>query len=485
MLKRGYGKIRKDIDIYMTQESRPNIITIVADDLGVWGLGSYGNHEIRTPHLDQLASTGIRFENFFCTSPVCSPARASLLTGRIPSQHGVHDWIRRGNQKEDRVEYLAGLTGFSDLLSEAGYQCAFSGKWHLGDSSRPQKGYTHWYTHQTGGGTYYNAPMYQDGEAIHEPGYVTDRITDKALVFLEHMVAGEAPFHLAVHYTAPHSPWVNNHPPELVAAYEDCPFYSCLQEEPHPWVLKNTVPEGVYETPYEHLKGYFASVTAMDANIGRILSALEQHGILKNSFIFFTSDNGYNCGHHGIWGKGNGTYPLNMYDTSVKVPTLISLPGGESAGTVCEALLSHYDLLPTLMDLVGISLPDAESLPGSSFLPVLRGEKTEARSEVVVFDEYGPVRMIRNHEWKYVHRYPYGPHELFDLIKDPGERHNLVEEQAYNAVRESLKAQLDTWFLHYVEPDRDGIRESVYGKGQLGLCGTVSKGKKVFADDIQ
>ena len=471
----------------MTQEQRPNVVTIVADDLGVWGMGCYGNPEIQTPNLDRLATEGIRFDNFFCTSPVCSPARASLLTGRIPSQHGVHDWIRRGNLKEDPIEYLAGLTGFSEILAEAGYDCAFSGKWHLGDSATPQKGYSRWYTYQTGGGPYYNAPVYRDGEAVREPGYVTDRITDEALHFLEAQVAEAAPFHLAVHYTAPHSPWVNSHPPDIVALYDDCPFDSCPQEPLHPWILKNTVPEGVHEAPIEHLKGYFAAVTAMDAQIGRLLEALEAAGVRENTIIFFTSDNGFNCGHHGIWGKGNGTYPLNMYDSSVKAPTILSLPEGEAAGTVCEALLSHYDFMPTLLELLNLSLPEDETatLPGSSFLPVLRGERAEARDEVVVYDEYGPVRMIRTHAWKYVHRYPYGPHELYDLQADPGERHNLVDDTPYAPMRETLKAKLDRWFLRYVDPDRDGSREPVYGKGQIGRCGTAGNGKQVFADDIR
>ncbi len=149
-------------------EKQPNIICILSDDQGAWALGSAGNPEIRTPHLDRLAEEGMRFSNFFCTSPVCSPARASLLTGRIPSQHGVQDWIREGNLGENAIEYLEGQTAYTEILAENDYVCGVSGKWHLGDSIRPQKGFHHWYVHQFGGGPYYGAPMIRDGKLVVE-----------------------------------------------------------------------------------------------------------------------------------------------------------------------------------------------------------------------------------------------------------------------------------------------------------------------------
>ncbi len=127
---------------------RPNVLFILSDDHGLWALGCAGNPEIRTPNLDRLADEGTRFERFFCASPVCSPARASLLTGRIPSQHGVHDWIREGNVGEGAVEYLTGQRGYTEILAGHGYRCGLSGKWHLGDSQVPQKGFAHWYVHQ-------------------------------------------------------------------------------------------------------------------------------------------------------------------------------------------------------------------------------------------------------------------------------------------------------------------------------------------------
>jgi arylsulfatase A-like enzyme len=473
------------------------VIVIVTDDQGPWAMGCAGNREIRTPNLDRLAASGIRFANFFCASPVCSPARASLLTGRIPSTHGVHDWLRDGNGgKQKAVEYLAGLTAYTDVLAANGYHCGISGKWHLGDSPRPQKSFAHWYVHQTGGGPYYNAPMIRDGELIDEPGYVTDRITDEALAYLNERAAapGQTPYYLHVCYTAPHSPWIDNHPKELVDSYADCPFDSCPQEPKHPWAGSLTDQNLGNRAG---LQGYFAAVTAMDANVGRILDWLEERGPRESTLIFFTSDNGFSCGHHGFWGKGNGTFPQNMYENSVKVPTLISRPGHIPAGVVSDALLSHYDFFPTLLDYLGLPAPGADELPGRSFAPLLRGEGTSGQEYVVagdvagdvasdpggrrVHDEYGPVRMVRTRDWKYVHRYPYGPHELYDLRNDPDERTNLVDDPECQTIRQELKAELDAWFVRYADPARDGVREPVTGKGQLDLAGPAGRGATAFA----
>ena len=163
----------------MPPSSHPNIILFQTDDQGFWALGAAGNPEIITPNMDRLAGEGVRFSNMFCTSPVCSPARASLLTGRIPSQHGIHDWIRRGNLSaevasqlgernfgEDNaaIEYLAGMRGYTDILAENGYTCGLAGKWHMGDSLHPQKGFSFWHALPYGGSDYYDAPVIQDGQ---------------------------------------------------------------------------------------------------------------------------------------------------------------------------------------------------------------------------------------------------------------------------------------------------------------------------------
>ncbi len=466
---------------------RPNILFILTDDQGAWAMGCAGNREIRTPNLDRLAATGTRFENVFCVSPVCSPARASILTGRIPSQHGILDWLRSGNTTSEGalIEYLRGQPGYTDFLAQAGYTCGISGKWHLGDSHHPQKGFSYWHVHATGDGPYYGAPLVREGEVYREPTYVTDKITEGALSFLETQAGQADPFYLSVHYTAPHSPWDrDNHPKELYDEYHrNCPFDSVPRLSMHPWQI-SSAPFGSDEaTRRAILSGYFAAVTAMDTNVGRLMDWLEDHGLREDTLIIFSGDNGMNLGHHGIYGKGNGTFPMNLYDTSVKVPVLVSHPGGVPQGAVNCDLLSHYDVMPTLLDYLGLSNPEAGRLPGLSFAPLLRGESLAGREHVVVFDEYGPVRMIRDHRWKYIHRYPYGPHEFYDLLNDPDEADNLAGSPEHRPRMAELKGQLDAWFVRYSDPGLDGAHEPVTGKGQTGRAGPAGRGEKVFADD--
>lgn len=468
----------------------PNIVFILSDDQGAWAMGCAGNKEVKTPNLDRLAATGMRFDNFFCASPVCSPARASLMTGKIPSQHGVHDWIREGNVGERAVPYLQGHPTYVETLADNGYICGLSGKWHLGDNRQTAPGFAFWYAHQTGGSPYYNAPMVRNGQCYDEPDYVTDVITDEALGFLDAQDGGK-PFYLSVHYTAPHSPWVGNHPEEIVRLYDDCPFESCPQEPKHPWTIPNP-PWG--DDWKANLKGYFAAITAMDLQIGRILDKLERMGAREHTLVVFMSDNGFSCGQHGFWGKGNGTFPQNMYDSSVKVPAIFSHPGRIPEGVVSDALLSAYDFLPTILEYAGVGgrvgsggiggadgEPHYRSLPGRSFCPLLAGQPHEERDDVVVYDEYGPVRMVRSKAWKYIHRYPYGPHELYDLAADPGEKRNLAYEHRYAETMAAMRAKLDDWFVRYADPAVDGSREPVTGAGQIGLAGIRSGGKDAFA----
>jgi len=443
--------------------SRTNVLFILTDDEGPWAAGCYGNREIRTPSIDRLAAEGMRFTNFFCTSPVCSPSRATLLTGRIPSQHGVHDWIKCGNVGPDAVEYLEGETTYTDVMAAAGWNVGISGKWHLGASQLAQHGFGDWFVHQSGASDYTNAPMVRDGELVNEPGYVTDAITDEALRMMERYAADEKPFYLSVHYTAPHSPWIGQHPEEIVDSYEECAFESCPQEPRHPWAGRLT---DEHLGNRESLKGYFAAVTAMDVNVGRLLDRLVELGLRESTLVVFMSDNGFSCGQHGFWGKGNGTYPRNMYESSIKVPAIFSHPGRIPAGLATDEMASGYDVMPTLLEYVGLPPPEGGNRPGTSLVPCLAGEATEGRGSVVVFDEYGPVRMIRTREWKYVYRHPNGPDELWDLANDPDERANVIDAPEHAARAAELKAELDAWFRRYVDPACDGLRQDGKPGGQ-------------------
>lgn len=500
---------------------KPNILFLLADDYGAWAMGCSGNREVKTPTLDRLAENGMRFENFFCASPVCSPARASIFTGKIPSQHGVHDWLDKGHldaellsdelkesfddpnrpwycdwikfslEGDKAVPYLAPHKTFTEVLSENGYECGLSGKWHMGDSVHPQAGFDYWKTTAIGAENYLYPVVLENGKmTIKHNYYVTDYIADKAIDFIDQHDE-DKPFYLSVHFTAPHAPWdAKDHPAEYIEMYRDCPFDSVPNLPPHPWT-KHDVTQSLAQwrskkNPYlvnrlesapiletwqgyrkEALRGYYAATTAMDTAIDRILKTLERRGELDNTIIIFTGDNGMSMGHHGIFGKGNGTIPLNMYDTAVKVPAIVCAAEGIQKGVVCKELLSHYDLYETVLDLAGVPFEKPDDLPGVSFAPILRGEQERVRDSVVVYDEYGPCRMIRTKEWKLVRRYPEGPDELYDLVNDPDEATNLIDDPRYTALIDDLSSQLTGWFDRYVDPAHDGTKEAVYGRGQL------------------
>jgi len=460
---------------------KPNIVFIISDDQGYWSLGCAGNKEIITPNIDWLSSEGIRFENFFCASPVCSPARASLLTGCIPSQHGVHDWLRDDDERQSTIEYLAEQYSYTKALAAAGYDCALSGKWHMGASAKVQQGFSHWFCHKSGGGPYYGAPLYRDGELYREENYVTDAITDDALAYLDSRAGTGTPFYLHVAYTAPHAPWLNNHPKEYTNLYEDCPFDSVPHLSRHPDSIYLT--DEVAKDERANLIGYYAAVTAMDTNIGRLMAKLEELGLAEDTLVVFTADNGFSCGHHGFWGKGNATFPLNMYEESVKVPFIARHTGYIPAGSVCEALVSAYDFMPTLLEYVGVPAVDGQARPGVSFAPALLGKDFSQHEEVVVLDEYGPNRMIRGRRFKYVTRYPYGPNELYDLETDPCETVNLLKDSRYETLERKMKQKLEEWFARYVDPAIDGAKEPVFGSGQIGLAGLWGKGNPAYSCD--
>ena len=457
---------------------QPNLLFILTDDHGAWGMGCAGNAEIKSPNLDRLAREGIRFDNFFCTSPVCSPARASVLTGRIPSQHGVHDFLHwqsdtgsGGLSHEvpaDMVHFLAGMPTYAEMLQGLGYDTCLSGKWHLGDGLEPRCGFQTWNPMPYGATDYFHVPVVENCELIkHKDAYASDLFTDNALSFLSRQVDEDRPFSLNVHFTAPHAPWGRRqHPQELWDGYyNNCPFESVPgPEEPLP-VGFNARPIDA-EGRRRSLAGYFAAIEGMDRNVGRLLDWLDEQDLRSNTIVVFMSDNGMNMGHHGLYGKGNATWPQNMFDTSVKIPCLISRPGHVPENQVNSDLLSQYDWLPTLMEYVGAADRVPDGLPGRSFAPLLSGHPIRERESVYVFDEYGAVRMIRSQEWKLVWRYPGGPHELYNVVEDPGERVNLFSHPGYGDRISNLRRELDDWFAGYVDPELDGAKLGVTGRGQ-------------------
>lgn len=511
------------------QTKRPNFLFILSDDQGYWSLGSYGNQEVHSPNLDHLAQEGVCFDSFYCASPVCSPARASILTGMMPSAHGVLDWLGGGAvNKEDYkdimlprqlildnladgidpdsldpdaqslpfsltrnyqlymgnekspIQYLQAST-YTEHLAQAGYRCGIAGKWHLGAGNLPQAGFSFWSVVPRGGTPYRMPDWISNGEIHIGTQYVTDLITDEAIRFLDEGRDEDAPFYLSVHYTAPHDPWRKiDQPEDIWAEYEGCPFQSVPREPLHKnQVSRRPIPHSK-EQFREMIQAYYASITAMDQNIGRLLDHLRETGQLENTIVVFTADNGMNFGHHGIWGKGNGTYPQNLYETSTRIPFLMWNPHYMSQGIRVKTPLSHYDIYQTLLDYAGVEERDS-SRPGRSFVDILHGgDGACGDRSVVVCDEYGPVRMIRRGAMKLIWCYLDNTGELYDLEKDPNEQQDLIHLPEYREIAMQLKEAMETWFSRYIKPEFDALQYPVNGEGQMRKAGEWYTGERVF-----
>lgn len=427
---------------------RTNVVFVMTDDQGAWSLGCHGNAEARTPGVDRLAAEGVRFTRAFAETPVCSPSRATFFTGRISSQHGIHDWIKHENMGERARPCIPDEVFLSSILAKHGYACGLAGKWHLGDSMRAQAGFSFWFAMPQGSSQYQDADMIWQGRLVKTSGYVTDRITDKAIEFLDgHR---DKPFFLAVTYNAPHSPY-NGHPAELVDLFKDCPFRSAPDVPTHPWSVPNVK---AIRTP-KILSQYYAACSGISRGVERICRRLDELGLAKDTLVVYTSDQGYCCGHHGLWGKGNASNPRNIYDTSLQVPLIFRQPGRLPEGTTTDALVSAYDFVPTVLDYLGLPPSPARNLAGQSVVPALHGKPLPGRD--AVFAEYGRARMIRTADCKYIHRADGGPHELYDLRADPEESVNRVDRPDERERVRALRKRLFAWFEQYGEAGRDPV----------------------------
>lgn len=443
---------------------KPNVVFILTDDQAPDTLGVLGNQEIQTPHCDRLAREGALLRNSFCTTPVCSPSRMTLITGQTPSQHGVHDWISEGNEGEAAFQYLAGEATLSEALAANGYRCGLSGKWHMGDSKQPQAGFDYWFAMPTGGSRYQDPEMYWMGEKSVYPGYATDVITDKALEFIEETVAESAgrPFFAFVSYNAPHTPYSDT-PEKYLDMYRDSAFETFPGEPLNAPIAHNLSKANVGNR--ESKIHYYAMVTAIDDNVGRIADKIDELGITEETLIVFLSDHGFMLEHHGLWGKGNTSWPYNMFDESMRVPAFFRHKGTIPPGTTSPVHTSFYDFAPTLLDYLGLPpLGGEKPLPGRSYAAALRGEQPlgedNAAWDDTVYGEYQYCRMIREPGWKLIRRTEGFPSELYDLANDPGERVNLYDDPAHSAQQERLGTKMDAWFASLDCADADSWKNA-------------------------
>jgi uncharacterized sulfatase len=426
---------------------RWNIISIVTDDQARWSLGCYGNKESRTPHMDRLAREGALFKNAFTATPVCSPSRASFMTGKYGTQVGITDWINP-MQGQMGVGLPEHAITWPSVLQRAGYATAMIGKWHLGLVPKlhpTQKGFDHFFGFLGGGTLPMKPTLERMGKTQTYDASLPDLLVNDAIEFVR--TNRSKPFAVCLHFRAPHSPY---HP---VPAEDSAPFAKLDPSVPE-------YPKLDVAKAKKLTREYYGSIHSVDRNLGRLFVELENLGLLENTIILFTSDHGYNIGHHGLWHKGNGQWILmgnnerrpNMFETSLAVPLLIRWPGVVKPGTRINELTTNIDTFASVLGMLGIPAPKDYKHEGMDFAPLLRGEKIKWRD--AAFFQYdlhnGPLstmRSVRTESWHLIRQYRDNkmPDELFDLESDPGETKNLYQDAAHREVRERLEARLQEW----------------------------------------
>jgi N-acetylglucosamine-6-sulfatase len=407
----------------------PNLLVIFSDDHRADHLGLTGEVPfLKTPALDALAAEGVRFDHAYVTTALCSPSRATLLTGQYASRHGVQNNLS---------SWIPGTPSFFDALAAAGYRCAYIGKWHMPGELPDLPGVDRFitFTIEEGQGVYRDCPLIIDGVETPRPGtYVSTDLTDFALQWLAESDTNDRPFCLVVAHKAVHHEF--EPPADLLGTYDDVEIDLPDEAFTYQTLLDRNVWEGTAGRLQASYRRYCETLLGMDREIGRLLE-----GIDDNTAVIYTSDNGYSWGEHVLTGK------RWAYDDNIKVPFIVRWPDGvASPGTVIDEPVLNADIAPTLLDIAGVPIP--ASMQGRSIAPLIKGEPVEWRDDV--FYEYfadfpyqvPPSQAVRTDRWLYV-EYDRGlPPELYDTVTDPEQRVNLAEEPAYSVTRQGLSQRL-------------------------------------------
>ncbi len=443
---------------------KPNIIFILIDDLGWRDLTCYGSSFYETPNIDRLAAEGMRFTDAYASCPVCSPTRASFLTGRYPATIGITNYIP-GNAwgKLMGVPYFhelpAGQTTLADVLRADGYHTYHVGKWHLGPERRwPEHcgfdinvGGCSWGLPRRGFFSPYENPRLADGPVGE---YLTDRLTTEAITLMRQ--AGEDPYFMYLSHYAVHVPI--QAPTDLVKKYEgkaramgldaldpfeDGEFFPCLHKKDH----------RVRRRLVQSDPAYAAMVENLDMNVGRVLDALDDLGQADDTIVIFTSDNG---GLSTAEGSPTCNAPLCegkgwMYDGGVREPLLVRWPGRVKCGSVCDVPVTTPDFFPTFLDAVGLPSRPDQHCDGVSLMPLLAGGGADALGREAIFWHYphysnqggSPACAVRAGDWKLIEFFEDARLELYNLRDDIQESRNLLDAQPRRAAR--LHAQLVAW----------------------------------------
>jgi len=456
---------------------RPNLVLILTDNHSPWTLGCYGNADIRTPHIDRLAREGMMFTRAFAVNAVCSPTRASLLTGLMPSQHGVHRYLAAqgaqiGPRAYNTIQEFATLP---KLLRQAGYSTGLCGKWHLGANMEPQEGFQSWITMPHGASPgFYDQEVIENGKLRREPEYLTSFWTRHATRFIEQH--GTEPFFIMVSYNGPYGlgnsmkePIRNAH----AAYYANHQLPSFPRDTAHPWNFNY----GSWMNDIQVRRKYAAEISGIDDGVGQVLDTLGRLHLRDNTLVLFMADQGLAGGHSGFWGMGDHTRPLTAFDWTMSIPMIFSHPGRIPEGGSSDLMVDTCDVLPTVLDHLGVQQPRTAdpALPGRSFSTVLRGQSPEWDN--TVYFEFENVRAVRTAEWKYIERIHQEPNELYHLPSDPGERLNLYGRREHSTAQIQLRERLHAFFSRYADPKWD------LWKGGRSKSGLISG--RFFGLDIQ
>ncbi len=440
---------------------RPNILYIMSDDHAAHAMSCYGSRINETPNLDRIAREGMRLDNCFCTNSICTPSRATILTGTYSHVNDVRTLRDRFDGRQETI---------AKLLQDAGYQTAMVGKWHLGHGGNADPtGFDYWNV-LPGQGDYHDPKMYEMGEERHYKGYATDLITDLSLSWLKEREK-DRPFFLMCHHKAPHRPWEPDEKHMHLYEDEEIPYpesfdddYSNrapaaaaakmrIERDLRPSDVKYDPPQGL--SPQElkrwkyqrYIKDYLRCVASVDDNVGRLLDYLDDEGLTENTIVVYTSDQGFFLGDHGWYDK------RFFYEESLRMPFVVRYPKEIPADRASDAMVLNIDFAPTFLDYAG--LEPSERMQGVSARAALRGETPAVWRRSMyyryfmhqdgshnVYAHYG----IRTERYKLIYYYETEPDppawELFDLQVDPYELNNVYDDPQYREIVTTLKEEL-------------------------------------------
>ncbi len=442
-------------------------------------LGCYGNTEIHSPHIDRLASQGMVFENAFCPNAFCSPCRASVLTGLMPSQHGVHSWIDDRNMTDwpENWHALDGLRTLPRVLQDRGYATALCGKYHLGDPTRAMDGFDHWCAMSDGHvrSFYRNRINERDRSYVHE-GHAVDFFTSKSISFIERQHAQNRPFFLYLSFPAPYGHWPATREPDRCRysdVYADCPMHSVprsglSRKAVEAFLMRQASSGGGLDysmtmrapNDLNTLRNYYAQISMADEGVGRVMAALSRLGLVDSTVLIFTADHGLSLGHHGFWGHGAATFPSNMHHAAHSIPLIIRHAPTFEAGGRSDAMVSNVDVFATVLDYLGMTAEQHGMAVPSRSLKSLSEVGTAERGEDAVYSENEETRVIRTRKWCYFKRFSGARNyrignELYDVEQDPGERRNLADDPDHAHVRDMLDGRLTSFFQLHARPEAD------------------------------